>query len=184
MQGFKREWAPFVLTPDFVWVMGGEVQKQKCIILFHCLIGQLVSIQDSSTFETYKNLCCRAFLILRRHSDLIINLFSLVCLLLFVKKSCWLLTLSLSLSPSLAPSLHPSLSPFPQMRSTGIPELTCVEDTDYIRNALVLDKSEHEAEQMFRKVIKKCLDLKYTVQWMWRFHILRNLKKGSSWGYF
>ena len=24
-QGFKREWAPFVLTPDFVWVMGGEV---------------------------------------------------------------------------------------------------------------------------------------------------------------
>ena len=25
LQGFKREWAPFVLTPDFVWVMGGEV---------------------------------------------------------------------------------------------------------------------------------------------------------------
>ena len=24
-QGFKREWAPFVPTPDFVWVMGGEV---------------------------------------------------------------------------------------------------------------------------------------------------------------
>ena len=24
-QGFKREWAPFVLTPDFVYVMGGEV---------------------------------------------------------------------------------------------------------------------------------------------------------------
>ena len=29
-------------------------------------------------FETYKNLCCRAFLTLRRNSDLIINLFSLV----------------------------------------------------------------------------------------------------------
>ena len=25
LQGFKREWAPFVLTPDFVYVMGGEV---------------------------------------------------------------------------------------------------------------------------------------------------------------
>jgi len=25
VQGFKREWAPFVLTPDFVYVMGGEV---------------------------------------------------------------------------------------------------------------------------------------------------------------
>ena len=65
-----------------------------------------------------------------------------------------------------------------QMRSTGIPELTCVEDTDYIKNALVLEKSEHEAEQMFRKVIKKCLDLKWTVQVMWKFHLLR--KKGSS----
>jgi phosphatidylinositol-4,5-bisphosphate 3-kinase len=64
------------------------------------------------------------------------------------------------------------------MRCTGIPELTCVEDTDYIRNALVLEKSEHEAEQMFRKVIKKCLDLKWTVQVMWKFHLLR--KRGSS----
>ncbi len=26
-QGFKREWAPFVLTPDFVYVMGGEVSR-------------------------------------------------------------------------------------------------------------------------------------------------------------
>ena len=24
-QGIRREWAPFVLTPDFVHVMGGEV---------------------------------------------------------------------------------------------------------------------------------------------------------------
>ena len=74
------------------------------------------------------------------------------------------LSLSLSLFLSLSPSLTPSLSLSPQMRSTGIPELTCVEDTDYIRNALVLDKSEHKAEQMFRKVIKKCLNLKYTVR--------------------
>ena len=56
-QGFKREWAPFVLTPDFVYVMGGE---------------------EGAMFETYKNLCCRAFLTLRRKADLIINLFSLV----------------------------------------------------------------------------------------------------------
>ena len=64
------------------------------------------------------------------------------------------------------------------MRCTGIPELTCVEDTDYIRNALALEKNEHEAEHMFRKVIKKCLDLKWTVQVMWKFHLLR--KRGSS----
>ena len=29
LQGFKREWAPFVLTPDFVWVMGGEVNIRE-----------------------------------------------------------------------------------------------------------------------------------------------------------
>ena len=34
--------------------------------------------QNSEMFETYKNLCCRAFLTLRRNADLIINLFSLV----------------------------------------------------------------------------------------------------------
>ena len=30
IQGFKREWAPFVLTPDFVYVMGGEVRTFCC----------------------------------------------------------------------------------------------------------------------------------------------------------
>ena len=63
--------------------------------------------------------------------------------------------------------------------------ITCVEDMDYIIcNALVLNKSGYEIkvdhEQIFRKVIKICLDLKYTVQWMWPFHILRSLKKESS----
>ena len=68
-----------------------------------------------------------------------------------------------------------------QMRSTGIPELTCVEDTDYIRMALVLDRSEHEAEEAFQDVIKKCLDLKWTVQVMWKFHDTRkNWFVGSS----
>ena len=85
----------------------------------------------------YHNLCSRAFLTLRRHADLIINLFSI-------------------------------------MRSTGIPELTCVEDTDYIRNALVLDKSEHEAKKCFEDVIKKCMDLGWTVQIMWYFHKMKH----------
>ena len=71
-------------------------------------------------------------------------------------------------------ALSPSLSLSHQMRSTGIPELTCVEDTDYIRNVLVTDKSEHAAEEIFRDVIQKCLDLKWTVQIMWKIHILRH----------
>lgn len=135
-----------MLTPDFVYVMGGE---------------------DSSSFDTYKNLCCRAFLTLRRHAELIINLFSMVSA---GKKNLQIIKYQLG--------EYVTPHSLPQMRSTGIPELTCVEDTDYIRNALVLEKNEHEAEQMFRKVIKKCLDLKFTVQVMWKFHLLR--KRGSS----
>ena len=137
-----------MLTPDFVYAMGGE---------------------EGGMFETYKNLCCRAFLTLRRNSDLIINLFSLVRPHPHNNNNNKLShthtqTLSLSHTPH-------------QMRSTGIPELTCVEDTDYIRNALVLDRTEQEAEFLFRKVIKKCLDLKWTVQMMWKIHLLR--KKGT-----
>ena len=62
------------------------------------------------------------------------------------------------------------------MRSTGIPELTCVEDTNYIRNVLEvsLAASEHVAEMRFRKIIQKCLNLKWTVQIMWRLHIAKH----------
>jgi len=61
------------------------------------------------------------------------------------------------------------------MRSTGIPELSCVEDTDYIRMVLSLDKQEHEAVGHFRqKVIKKCLDLGWTVQVMWWLHLRKH----------
>lgn len=65
---------------------------------------------------------------------------------------------------------------FSMMRWTGIPELTCVEDTDYIRNALALDLSEAEAESCFNSVIKKCIDLGWTVQIMWAFHKLKHSK--------
>lgn len=56
------------------------------------------------------------------------------------------------------------------MRSTGIPELACVEDAEYIRNALMLNKQETEAEVSFQQLIKKCLDLQWTVQIMWWIH--------------
>ncbi len=59
------------------------------------------------------------------------------------------------------------------MRSTGIPELTCVEDTDYIRKVLALDRSEKKAERTFRHIIQKCLDLRWTVQFMWHMHTMR-----------
>ena len=57
------------------------------------------------------------------------------------------------------------------MRSTGIPELVCVEDANYISDALMEKKPDHEAEQHFKQLIKKCLDLQWTVQIMWWFHL-------------
>ncbi len=60
------------------------------------------------------------------------------------------------------------------MRWTGIPELTCVEDTEYIRSALVLGKSDSEAENCFKKVLKRCIELGWTVQVMWAFHKLKH----------
>ena len=47
VQGFKREWAPFVLTPDFVYVMRGEVYslaawpKPHAIIIIFVFISWL-----------------------------------------------------------------------------------------------------------------------------------------------
>ena len=52
-------------------------------------------------FETYKNLCCRAFLTLRRNADLIINLFSLVSGSLLTSPHTHSLALSLTLSHSI-----------------------------------------------------------------------------------
>lgn len=76
--------------------------------------------------------------------------------------------------------LAPPPPPPPQMRFTGIPELTCVEDTDYIREVLMLDaRSDREAEQAFLNTIQVCLKLKWTVQVMWLFHTMKH-KGGSS----
>jgi phosphatidylinositol-4,5-bisphosphate 3-kinase catalytic subunit alpha/beta/delta len=55
--GIKREWAPFVFTPAFAEVLGG---------------------QDSEVFRQYEQISCRAFCILRKHSTLLITLFSLM----------------------------------------------------------------------------------------------------------
>ncbi len=55
--GIKREKAPFVLTPDFAYVMGGR---------------------DSRDFKTFCDKCCKGYNILRKHSNMFINLFCMV----------------------------------------------------------------------------------------------------------
>lgn len=56
-KGFKRETAPFVLTPEIAFVMGGEKGRD---------------------FEKFTKTCCRAFNILRKNANVFLNLFILV----------------------------------------------------------------------------------------------------------
>nr|XP_039271894.1 phosphatidylinositol 4,5-bisphosphate 3-kinase catalytic subunit gamma isoform-like isoform X1 [Styela clava] len=55
--GIQRERVPFVLTPDFVHVMGTE---------------------QGAMFQKFKDSCVHAFLIIRRHAALFINLFHMM----------------------------------------------------------------------------------------------------------
>nr|CAB3264880.1 phosphatidylinositol 4,5-bisphosphate 3-kinase catalytic subunit gamma isoform [Phallusia mammillata] len=55
--GIQRERVPFVLTPDFAYVMGSE---------------------DSPMFQRFKDTCVHAFLVIRRHAALFINLFHMM----------------------------------------------------------------------------------------------------------
>ena len=64
-----------------------------------------------------------------------------------------------------------------QMRYTGIPELTCVEDIDYLRDALMVTKNDAAAEAGFTKLIDECIRLGWTVQISWWAH---NQKKKTA----
>lgn len=55
--GIKRERAPFVFTPDFAYVLGGK---------------------GSPEFKEFVKLCCSAYNVLRKHSNLFINLFAMM----------------------------------------------------------------------------------------------------------
>ncbi|KYQ89458.1 phosphatidylinositol 3-kinase [Tieghemostelium lacteum] len=55
--GYKREKAPFVLTPEFAHVMGGE---------------------KSQNFKWFSDLCCLSYKFIRKHRNLFIILFSLM----------------------------------------------------------------------------------------------------------
>lgn len=56
---FKRDRTPFVLTPDMIYVInGGDKPSQK--------------------FHNFVDLCCKAFNIIRKNGNLLLNLFALV----------------------------------------------------------------------------------------------------------
>ncbi|XP_023812142.1 phosphatidylinositol 4,5-bisphosphate 3-kinase catalytic subunit gamma isoform [Oryzias latipes] len=60
--GMKRERVPFVLTPDFLYVMGR------------------VKSHNSLYFQKFVDTCIQAYLLLRPHSQLLVTLFSLMLL--------------------------------------------------------------------------------------------------------
>ncbi|TWW56207.1 Phosphatidylinositol 4,5-bisphosphate 3-kinase catalytic subunit gamma isoform [Takifugu flavidus] len=60
--GMNREHVPFVLTPDFLYVMGGAKGRSSLWI------------------QAFRDTCTRAYLSLRSHSQLLITLFSLMLL--------------------------------------------------------------------------------------------------------
>ncbi|XP_069793565.1 phosphatidylinositol 4,5-bisphosphate 3-kinase catalytic subunit gamma isoform-like [Narcine bancroftii] len=68
--GVNREQVPFVLTPDFLFVMGRVNRK------------------PSLYFQRFKDTCIQAYLSLRAHAPLLINLFSLMLLTGIPELSC------------------------------------------------------------------------------------------------
>ncbi|CAL8242415.1 unnamed protein product [Merluccius merluccius] len=58
--GISKEWVPFVLTPDFLYVMGTSGKK------------------TSPHFQKFQDVCVKAYLALRHHTNLLIILFSMM----------------------------------------------------------------------------------------------------------
>lgn len=116
--GIDRETTPFVLTPDFVYVVGGE-RKER-----------------SDNFKMFTSLACQAYHIAREHGGRLITLLEM-------------------------------------MLSTGIPQLTKVQDIYYLKESLKLGESADAADAHFRRQIERSLHNKRSV-WMNFFHTVAN----------
>uniref|UniRef100_A0A8C4R270 Phosphatidylinositol 4,5-bisphosphate 3-kinase catalytic subunit alpha isoform n=1 Tax=Eptatretus burgeri TaxID=7764 RepID=A0A8C4R270_EPTBU len=60
--GYKRERVPFVLTQDFLLVIGKGNQDYS----------------KTEEFDRFQEMCCKAYLAIRQHANLFINLFSMM----------------------------------------------------------------------------------------------------------
>ncbi|KAM5138246.1 phosphatidylinositol 4-phosphate 3-kinase C2 domain-containing subunit alpha [Mantella aurantiaca] len=98
---FKRDRAPFVLTSDMAYVInGGE--------------------KPTSRFQLFVDLCCQAYNLLRKHTNLFMNLLSL-------------------------------------MISSGLLELSGIQDLKYVHDALQPQASDAEATIFFTRLIESSL---------------------------
>ena len=70
---------------------------------------------------------------------------------------------------------------FPQMRHSGIPELTSLNELKHVRDSLYLDKAtEKEAEKAFNSDIDKSLSLNWTTVLNWWAHVKHKSISSSS----
>ncbi|AYU77243.1 PI3-kinase family, ras-binding domain/Phosphoinositide 3-kinase C2/Phosphoinositide 3-kinase family, accessory domain (PIK domain)/Phosphatidylinositol 3- and 4-kinase, putative [Leishmania donovani] len=97
--GIKRETAPFIFTPMYLYAMGGP---------------------SSPIFKYFVDVACRAYNALRRHSSALMMLFML-------------------------------------MLSTGIPELQTLEDIEWLRTVLLLNRTDEEASEHYKGLINDAL---------------------------
>ena len=75
-QKIRRERVPFVLSPDFVHMMGGKVNYVQCLVLCN---DQTFFTQDGVAFSRFREVCSEAYAVLRSQTNLFINLFHMVC---------------------------------------------------------------------------------------------------------
>ncbi|CAH0555330.1 unnamed protein product [Brassicogethes aeneus] len=119
--GFKRERVPFVLTHDFVNVIN---KGQK----------------NASEFHKFQEYCEKAFMILRKHGNLILSLCAM-------------------------------------MISTGLPELSSEKDLNYLRETLVLSKTDEEALSHFKLKFDEALTNSWKTSINWATH---NIAKNNK----
>ncbi|ERL86797.1 hypothetical protein D910_04202 [Dendroctonus ponderosae] len=115
--GIKRERVPFVLTYDFVYVINKGQDKSSSAL----------------EFKIFQDWCERAFMILRKHGNLILSLFAM-------------------------------------MISTGLPELSCEKDLQYLRETLVLSKTDAEALEHFKTKFDEALSNSWKTSLNWAGH--------------
>ena len=78
----NRERAPFVLTPDFEYVMGKRVREPTVAFSFMHSLASCMNVvscsQNSEMFRRFEETAVKAYLIIRKNANMFINLFSMV----------------------------------------------------------------------------------------------------------
>ena len=148
----KRERVPFVLTPDFVHVMGGKV---KPYVLRHRNgIIKLLCYRMALLSESFGRLVLRLMLIFGHKHISSSICFTWYHVPLHLEHQC----------------NDNKLCIF-QMIPSGMKELSRAEDIEYLRNALCAGQCDLMAEEHIRSQINRCVQdgWKTTVDWWFHY---------------